>query len=85
MSSSQFDSQSQFPVNLAFAMTIDKSQGQTIHYLGVYLRSDVFAHGQLYVCLSRVRSYDCIRIVSPDSIHLRVRNIVFYPIFQDSL
>ena len=46
----------QFPVRPAFAMTINKSQGQTLRYAGVWLRGDVFTHGQLYVACSRVGS-----------------------------
>jgi ATP-dependent exoDNAse (exonuclease V) alpha subunit len=34
-------------------MTINKAQGQTLHTVGVDLRSPVFSHGQLYVALSR--------------------------------
>ena len=46
----------QFPVHLAFALTINKAQGQTVHFVGVDLRNPVFSHGQLYVTLSRVTS-----------------------------
>ena len=38
----------QFPVNIAFAMTINKSQGQTLERVGIYLPEPIFAHGQLY-------------------------------------
>jgi len=44
----------QFPVRPAFAMTIDKSQGQTFQNIAIYLPAPVFAHGQLYIALSRV-------------------------------
>ena len=44
----------QFPVRPAFAMTINKSQGQTLRHAGVWLRGEVFTHGQLYVASSRV-------------------------------
>jgi ATP-dependent DNA helicase PIF1 len=46
----------QFPVRLAFAMSINKAQGQTIPFMGLYLPDPVFTHGQLYVALSRVQS-----------------------------
>lgn len=52
----------QFPVQLAFAMSINKAQGQTFQRVGVYLHEPVFGHGQLYVALSRVRSQHNLRI-----------------------
>ena len=49
----------QFPVKLAYAMTINKAQGQTLHFMGLYLPKPVFSHGQLYTACSRVESkYD---------------------------
>ncbi|KAB0792783.1 hypothetical protein PPYR_00660 [Photinus pyralis] len=52
----------QFPIKIAFAMTINKSQGQTFDQIGIDLRKDVFTHGQLYVALSRVRSWESLKI-----------------------
>ncbi|KAG4038793.1 hypothetical protein PC123_g25647 [Phytophthora cactorum] len=46
----------QFPVQPAFARTINKAQGQTVQNLGLYLSTPCFSHGQLYVALSRVTS-----------------------------
>ena len=39
----------QFPLRTSYAMTINKSQGQTLKKIGLDLRSSPFAHGQLYV------------------------------------
>ena len=45
----------QFPVRLAFAMTINKSQGQTLRRVGIHLLTKpVFCHGKFYVAVSRV-------------------------------
>ena len=46
----------QFPVRLSFAMTINKSQGQTLKMVGLSLQTKCFAHGQFYVACSRVSS-----------------------------
>ncbi|CAG8666322.1 15668_t:CDS:2, partial [Dentiscutata heterogama] len=43
----------QFPIKLAFALTINKAQGQTIPNLGLYFPEPVFTYRQLYVALSR--------------------------------
>ena len=68
----------QFPVRLAFVMTINKSQGQSIINVGIDLRSPVFSHGQLYVALSRCTSSNRIKVVFPeDSNTTNTSNIVY--------
>ena len=68
----------QFPVKLAFAMTINKSQGQTFAQIGIDLRNDVFSHGQLYVAVSRGPSWDNIKILLPKSNKdNKVKNVVW--------
>lgn len=53
----------QFPLKLAYAMTINKSQGQTLSRVLLDVRKPVFMHGQLYVALSRVRERSNIAIM----------------------
>lgn len=45
----------QFPLCLSYSMTVNKAQGRTIERLGIYMAITAFAHGMLYVALSRAR------------------------------
>ena len=68
----------QFPIKLCFAMTVNKSQGQSLETVGVDLRTPAFTHGQLYVALSRVTSLDGLTVLfSEDNSQEKTENIVF--------
>lgn len=69
-------SRTQFPIKLAYAMTINKSQGQSLKRIGLYLDQQVFSHGQLYVALSRATSPDRVSILIPAGGSI-AKNIVF--------
>ena len=64
----------QFPVRLSFAMTINKSQGQTLKIAGLDLSYPCFSHGQLYVSCSRVGSPENLYILAPNG---KTTNIVY--------
>uniref|UniRef100_A0A182NQA8 ATP-dependent DNA helicase n=1 Tax=Anopheles dirus TaxID=7168 RepID=A0A182NQA8_9DIPT len=80
----------QFPVQVCFAMTINKAQGQSLHQLGLYLLTEVFAHGQLYVALSRVTARLNVAILLANPEHedqdgVAVKNIVYRQVVEDGL
>ncbi len=56
---------------LAYAMTINKSQGQTLSHVGLHLTDDIFSHGQLYVTFSRAKAPANIKVQLPDTMHGR--------------
>ncbi|XP_012835799.1 PREDICTED: ATP-dependent DNA helicase PIF1-like [Erythranthe guttata] len=75
----------QFPLIVSFAMTINKSQGQTLSHVVFYLPRPGFSHGQLYVALSRVKSRGDIKIfIKSDSGELTnvTRNVVYKEVFH---
>ena len=73
----------QFPVRPAFAMTINKSQGQTLKFAGIWLRGQVFTHGQLYVACSRVSSPSNLKFALMRDQQGTVANIVFQEVLLD--
>nr|XP_042909753.1 uncharacterized protein LOC122271690 [Parasteatoda tepidariorum] len=81
----------QFPVRLAFAMTINKAQGQTFDKVGLYIdqNSPLFGHGQLYVVLSRCRSMSGIKIqivgANSDIESSSIKNIVYTEPWPESV
>ena len=71
----------QFPLKLAYAFTVHKAQGQELERVLLDATTPVFAHGQLYVALSRVRTRNDIGAFVDDIDHadgkILCKNIVF--------
>lgn len=71
----------QFPLKLAWAMTIHKSQGKTFDRVIIDLGSGAFAHGQSYVALSRCRTLEGITLRRP----LQGKDLVLDPDVREFL
>jgi ATP-dependent DNA helicase PIF1 len=77
----------QFPIRVAFGMSINKSQGQSLLHVGIYLHTPVFAHGQLYVALSRAKDHRNIHISLSSSSNksMETDNIVYLEVLNNSM
>ena len=66
--------QLQFPVRLAFGMTINKAQSQSLCILGLCLANACFSHSHLYVAYARVKTQRTLYIYTPNE---KTKNIVY--------
>ncbi|KAK2718315.1 hypothetical protein QYM36_005578 [Artemia franciscana] len=69
----------QFPFRLAFAITINKAQGQSLEKCGIDLNNDCFSHGQLYVACSRVGKPDNLFICNDN---WTAKNVVYSQVLR---
>lgn len=58
-------------------MTINQSQGQSLRIVGLHLLTPVFAHGRLYVALSRCTDYRNLSILLPFDSNGTTQNVVY--------
>ena len=68
----------QFPIRLAFSVTINKPQGQTFDKVGIFLDRPCFFNGQLYVEFSRARAFTDIKVKLWESNEQRYHNGKWY-------
>jgi len=67
----------QFPLCLCFAMTVNKSQGQSLEQVWVDLRTPAFTHAQLYVTFSRGTSLDGLTLLPSEQTPTHTDNVVY--------
>lgn len=72
-------SYTQFPLIHAWAITIHKSQGKTFEKVHIDLSRGAFAHGQLYVALSRCKTMKGISLLRP----VRVQDVKVNPVIKE--
>jgi PIF1-like helicase/Helicase len=71
----------QFPIRPCFAMTVNKSQGQSLETVGIDLQTSAFSHGQLYVALSRCTEANRLTVILPEGVET-TPNIVWPEVLE---
>ena len=56
----------QFPIKIAYALTMNRVQSQTFEYVGIDFTRQAFAHGQLYTAISRVTRPRNLKVYFPE-------------------
>ena len=77
--------QIQFPLRLAFAMTINKTQDQMLNYVELCLKKSMFTHEQLYITLSRIMNVTNLRMIVSDIEKIyqeKIKNIMYSEVFN---
>jgi ATP-dependent DNA helicase PIF1 len=70
----------QFPVQLMFAITINRSQGQLVEHVTVDLCTPPFEHGQLYIAFSHVTASNNIKVLLPSDSPIQITNVIYLEI-----
>ena len=61
-------------MRIAFGITVNKAQGQTLRVAGLHLKDEAFSHGQLYVACSRVGDQNNLFLYHPRG---KTKNVVY--------
>ena len=82
----------QFPIKIAFALTMNRAQGQSAEKCGILLPKHVWAHGQIYVAFSRCGNPNNVHVWAEQSLFEKhdldpakkyVANVVYSEVLQD--
>jgi ATP-dependent exoDNAse (exonuclease V) alpha subunit len=60
----------QFPLRVAYAMTVHKCQGMTLTHMTLDVRRQPFSHGILYIACGRVKNADSLQVLVADTSYI---------------
>jgi len=72
-------------MEIKVAMTINKSQGQSLKHVEVYLPTPIFSYGQLYVVISRVTRKGLKILITneDDEYDIVTSNVIYREVFRN--